>query len=136
MLACLLSGSESPSFELRHLLIVPCDMFIAQVLPVFTDFSDDPQAFYCLSAPVADVADPVVAAVVADVAEPVVVFVVLVFVAEPVVFAALVSAADAAEPQASVDIAVAFVVLVPVSGIAAGVYSPGRPRFPAFPNAD
>ena len=133
MLACLLSGSKSPSFELRHLLIVPCDMFIAQVLPVFTDFSDDPQAFYCLSAPVADVADPVVAAVVA---EPVVVFVVLVFVAEPVVFAALVSAADVAEPQASVDIAVAFDVLVPVSGIAAGVYSPGRPRFPAFPNAD
>ncbi len=39
-------------------------------------------------------------------------------------------------PQASVDIAPAFDVLVPVSPVVAWLDSPGRPRFPAFPNAD
>ena len=38
------------------------------------------------------------------------------------------------EPQASVDIAVAFVVLVPVSVVVVEVDSSGRPKFPAFPN--
>jgi hypothetical protein len=37
-------------------------------------------------------------------------------------------------PRASADIAVAIVVLVPASVSAGGVYSPGRPRSPAFPN--
>ena len=52
------------------------------------------------------------------------------------VFAALASVADVAEPQVSVDIALAFGVLVPVSVDAAAVDSPGRPRFLAFPSAD
>jgi hypothetical protein len=53
------------------------------------------------------------------------VFVVELEVSEPgVVFVALVSIADVAEPQASVDIALAFVVLVPVFVVAVGVYSP------------
>ena len=60
---------------------------------------------------------------------------VVVLVAEPgVVFVAVVSVADVAEPQASVDIAVAFVVLVPVSVVVVEVDSSGRPKFFAFPN--
>ena len=39
-------------------------------------------------------------------------------------------------PQASADIAVAFVVLVPVSVVVVEVDSPGRPKFLAFPNVD
>jgi hypothetical protein len=42
----------------------------------------------------------------------------------------------AAEPQASVDIAVAFVVLIPVSVVVVEVDSSGRPKFLAFPNVD
>ena len=49
---------------------------------------------------------------------------------------AVLSVADVAEPQASVDIAVAFVVLVPVSVVVVEVDSSGRPRFLAFPNVD
>ena len=64
---------------------------------------------------------------VADVAE----------VAEPaVVFAALASVADVVEPQASVDIALAFDVLVPVSVVAVAADTPERPRFCVFPNVD
>jgi hypothetical protein len=56
-------------------------------------------------------------------------------VSEPgVVFVAVVFVADVAEPQASVDIAVAFVVLVPVSVVVVEVDSSGRPKFFAFPN--
>jgi len=40
------------------------------------------------------------------------------------------------EPQASVDIAVAFVVLVPVSVVVVEVDSSGRPKCPVFPNGD
>ena len=60
----------------------------------------------------------------------------LVFVAaEPgVVFVA--DVADVAEPQASVDNAVAFVVLVPLSVVVVEVDSSGRPKFLAFPNVD
>ena len=62
---------------------------------------------------------------------------VVVLAAEPgVVSVAVVSVADVAEPQASVDIAVAFVVLVPVSVVVVEVDSSGRPRFLAFPNVD
>ena len=53
-----------------------------------------------------------------------------------VVFAALVSVADGVEPQASVDIRIAFDVSSPVSGVAVEVGSPGRPRFLAFPSVD
>ena len=51
-------------------------------------------------------------------------------------FVALVFIADLAEPQASVDIAVAFDFLVPVFVVAFEVDSSGRPRFLAFPNID
>ena len=62
---------------------------------------------------------------------------VVVLAAEPgVVFVAVVSVADVAEPQASVDNAVAFVVLVPVSVVVVEVDSFGRPKFLAFPNVD
>ncbi len=75
--------------------------------------------------------------VVVLVVEPEVVFVLDLEVFEPgVVFVAVVSIADVAEPQASVDIAVAFVVLVPVSVVVVDVDSSGRPKFPAFPNVD
>ena len=71
------------------------------------------------------------------VAEPEVVSVVELDVSEPeVVFVAVVSVSDVAEPQASVDIAVAFVVLVPVSVVVVEVDSSGLPRFLAFPNVD
>ena len=80
------------------------------------------------------VADPEVENAVVEVAVFAFVFVVELEVSEPgVVFAALVSVADVAEPQASADIALAFDVLVPVSVVAVEVYSPGRPRFLAFP---
>jgi hypothetical protein len=58
-------------------------------------------------------------------------------VGEPrVVFVVLVSVDDVAGPQASVDIAVAFVVLVPVSVLVVEVDSPERPNFLFFPNVD
>jgi hypothetical protein len=68
---------------------------------------------------------------------PEVVFVADFEVSEPgVVFVAVVSVADVAEPQAFVDIAVAFVVLVLVSVVVVEVDSPGRPKSLAFPNVD
>jgi hypothetical protein len=71
------------------------------------------------------------------VVEPEVVSVVDLGVSEPeVVFVAVVSVADVAEPQAFVDIAVASVVLAPVSDVVAEVDSSGRPRSVAFPNVD
>ena len=84
------------------------------------------------------------------VVEPEVVYVVaelspevLVLVVEPeVVFAAAepeVSEPEVvfvSEPQASVDIAVAFDFLVPVSVVVVEVYSSEHPKFLAFPNVD
>ena len=73
--------------------------------------------------------------VVSVVAEPEVVFGVDFEVSEPgVVSVAVVSVADAAEPQASVDIVVAFAVLVLVSVVVAEVDSPGCSKFFVFPN--
>jgi hypothetical protein len=75
-------------------------------------------------------------------AEPEVVFVVDLQVSEPgVVFVAVVSVAlvfvaVVAEPQASVDIAVAFHVLLPVSVVGVEVDSLGHPKFFVFPNVD
>ena len=64
----------------------------------------------------------------------------VVFVVEPHAFALLSVGAEphalVSEPQVSVDIAVPFAVLVPVSVVGVGVDSPGRPRFFAFPNID
>ena len=51
-------------------------------------------------------------------------------------FVALVSVADAAEPPASVDIALAVAVSVPVSLVAVEVDSSECPRSVAFPNID
>ncbi len=48
----------------------------------------------------------------------------------------IVSVADVAEPQASVDIAVPFAVLVPVSVVVIEADSSGRPKLLAFPNVD
>jgi hypothetical protein len=53
-----------------------------------------------------------------------------------VFFVAVASVADAAEPQASVGIAVAFLVLVPVSLVVVEGDNSGRPMFAAFPNVD
>jgi hypothetical protein len=71
-------------------------------------------------------------------AEPEVVSVVAeleVFAAEPEVVS-VVAELEVSEPQASVDIAFAFVVLVPVSVVVVEVDSPGLPKFLAFPNVD
>jgi hypothetical protein len=83
----------------------------------------------------------VVFVVASEVSEPGVVLVAAVFVvdpevSEPEVVLVVVSAADVAEPRASVDIALAFDVLVPVSVVADEVDSSGRPRSLAFPNVD
>ena len=81
-------------------------------------------------------------AAVSEVAEPVVVFLVVVAdvvseVAEPVVvFVAVSSVADVAELRVSVDIRLAFDVLVPVSVVTIEVDSSGRPRFFFYPNID
>jgi hypothetical protein len=56
-------------------------------------------------------------------------------VSEPVVSVAVASA-DVAEPQVSVDIGLAFAVLIPVSVVAAWADNPGRPIFYSFPNID
>jgi hypothetical protein len=72
---------------------------------------------------------PEVASVVAELSLEVVVL-----VSEPgVVFVAVVFV-GVAELQASVDIVVVFVVLVPVSVVVVEVDSSGRPKFFAFPN--
>jgi hypothetical protein len=55
---------------------------------------------------------------------------------EVVVLAAEPEVVFVSEPQVSVDIAVAFVVLVPVSVAVVEVDSSGRPKFLAFPNVD
>lgn len=101
-----------------------------------------------VAAVVSEVAGPVVvslaavAAVASEVAGPVVVSLVAAAavvseVADPVVvFVAAAPLADVAEPRASVDTALAFDVLVPVSVVAVEVDSPVRPRFFVFPNID
>jgi hypothetical protein len=53
-----------------------------------------------------------------------------------VVFVAGAFAAGVAEPRVSVDTAVAFAVLVPVSVVLVEVDSPGHPTFFAFPSID
>jgi hypothetical protein len=85
-------------------------------------------AVYPSQIPVDISVDPEVAVSVA--VEPVI-FVVF----EPVVFVAVVSV-DVAEPQVSVDIVSAFVVLIPVSVVVAWVDNSGRPKFFSFPNID
>jgi len=69
-------------------------------------------------------------------AEPEVVSVVDLGVSESEVVSVVVSVADVAEPPASVDIAVAFAALAPVSAVVAEVDSSGHPTFVAFPNVD
>ena len=97
-------------------------------------------------ASVSAVAEPVLfVASVSVVVEPVLFVALVSVVSEPVLFVASVSVVaepvlvaepvfDVAEPQVSVDIAVVFVVLVPVSVVAAEFDSSGRPKFFSFPN--
>jgi len=66
--------------------------------------------------------------------EPGVVFAAAELSPEAAAFAAEPGAVFVSEPQASVYIAVASVVLIPVSAFVVEADSPGRPRFPAFPN--
>jgi hypothetical protein len=67
---------------------------------------------------------------------PAVPWVVFVAVVSVVAESEVVSVADVAEPQASVDIAVAFDFLVPVSVVVVEVDSSERPKLLAFPNVD
>jgi hypothetical protein len=89
-----------------------------------------------------EVENSVVAAAASEFSEPVAAFVDVGFVVDLDVseylaaFVALVSVADVAEPQAYVDIALAFDVSVLVSVVAVESDSPGRPSFLAFPNVD
>jgi hypothetical protein len=83
-----------------------------------------------------EVSEPGVVFVVVELSPEVVVLVVEPEVSEPgVVFVAVVFV-GVAEPQASVDIVVVFVVLVPVSVVVLEVDSSGHPKFLAFPNVD
>ena len=83
------------------------------------------------------VVEPQVFALFFEAAEPEVVSVVDLGVSESeAVFVVVVSLADVAEPQASVDIAVAFAVSVPVSAVVVEVDNSGHPTFVAFPNVD
>jgi hypothetical protein len=93
---------------------------VAELSPDVAVLGVEPEVFALVSV----VAFVVGVAAVSEVSEPVVAFV------------ALASVADVAEPQASVDIAVVFVVLVHVSVVVVEVDSSGRPRFFAFPNID
>ena len=99
---------------------------------VFVAVVAEPEAFALLPA-AAELSPEVVVLVV----EPEAVFLVYFEVSEPgVVFVAVASAADAPEPPASVDIPVAFVVLLRVSVVVVEVDSPARPKSLAFPNVD
>jgi hypothetical protein len=101
---------------------------VAELSPEVVVLAADPEVVFAVAEPSPEVvvlaADPEVVFAVAEPSPEVVVL-----VADPeVVFVA--------ELQASVDIAVVFVVLVPVSVVVAEVDSSGRPRFLAFPNVD
>ncbi len=92
---------------------------VAELSPEVVALVAEPEVFALVSAAVEP--SPEVAALTA---EPEVAFVVVVFLA------------DVAEPWASVDIAVAFAVLAPVSVSVVEFDSSGRPKFLAFPIAD
>ena len=96
---------------------------VAELSPEVAVLADEPEDFALVS-----LAAELSPEVVVLAAEPEVVLVVVGFVS--VVLVAVVS-----EPQASVDIAVAFVVLVLVSGVVGEVDSLGRPKFAVSPNA-
>jgi hypothetical protein len=68
--------------------------------------------------------------------EPEVAFVVAELSAEVVALVSEPEVAFASEPQVSVDIAVVFVVLAPVSVVVVELDSSGHPKFLAFPNVD
>jgi hypothetical protein len=93
----------------------------AELSPEIVVLVVEPEVFALVFA-VAELSPEVVFLVVEpEVSEPGVVFVAVVFV-------------GVAELQASVDIVVVFVVLVPVSVVVVEVDSSGRPKFFAFPN--
>ena len=89
-----------------------------------------------------EVENAAVAAAVSEISEPLAAFVDVGFVVDLdvseylVAFVALVFVADVAEPQACVDIALAFDASVPGSVVAVESDNPGRPSFLVFPNVD
>jgi hypothetical protein len=103
---------------------------VAAVSEVAEPAASASEAAEPVAASVPEVAEPAASA--SEAAEPVAASVPE--VAEPVV--AFVVVGVVSEPQASVDIALAFDVSVPVSVVAVEVDSPGCPRFLAFPNVD
>ena len=93
---------------------------VAELSPEVVVLVVEPEVFALVFA-AAELSPEVVSVVDLEVSEPGVVFVAVAFV-------------GVAELQASVDIAVAFVVLVPVSVVVVELDSSGRPKFFAFPN--
>ena len=86
-----------------------------------------------------EVENAAVAAAVSEISEPLAAFVDVGFVVDLDVseyLVALVFVADVAEPQACVDIALAFDASVPGSVVAVESDNPGRPSFLVFPNVD
>jgi hypothetical protein len=118
------------------MLRIVTNFFLAYWHPTFYVLPVSLQAFLDAESLVAAELSPEVAV---SAVEPEVVSVaelspeVAVLVVEPEVVVLVVGAA---EPQASADIAVVFVVLVPVSVAVVEVGSSGRPKFLAFPNVD
>jgi hypothetical protein len=122
------------------------EVFVLVVEPEVVSVAAEPEVFVLVSVAVEFFPEVFVLAaeleVVSAVAEPEVFALVseavelsLALAAEPEV-ASAVAEPEISEPQASVDIAVAFVVSVPVSVVVGEVDSSGRPKFPAFPNVD
>ena len=126
-----LSLAESISYEpkgVRYLFATFC--VLPPLLQIFLEAESAVAAEPEVSALVSVAAER--SPEVAWAAEPGVLSAVALEVSEP----GVVSVADVAESQASVDIAVAFPVLVPVSVVAVEVDSSERPRFLAFANVD
>jgi len=116
---------------------------VAELSPENVVFAVEPEVFVPvfaaaeLSPEVVALADePAVSVLVFAAAELSPEVVVLAVEPEVVVLAAEPGVVFVSGPQASVDIAVAFVVLVPVSVVVVWVDSPEHPKFLAFPNVD
>jgi hypothetical protein len=120
------NGFRHPTFHaLPPLCLVFLEAVFVAVEPQAVSAAAEPQAISVAAEPQAASAAAEPEAVSAD-AEPQAISV----AAEPE------AVSVAAELPVSVDIAVAFVVLVPVSVVVDEVYSSGRPKSPAFPSVD
>jgi hypothetical protein len=104
---------------------------VAELSPEVVVWAAEPEVSELSPEVVVLVVEPEVVSVVAELSPEVVVW-----AAEPEVSELSPEVVFVSEPQASVDIAVAFVVLVPVSVVVVEVDSSGRPKFLAFPNVD